>query len=136
MDIMLIIVIVIFCLVIWVVLYFMIKSITHTVNPSPYEHEELKEEWIKVIGKITKKWLSSNIDNPRGARYLVYNFEFTRNKHTYKYKFIETGILMYLNIKDALHHSAKEFMVGDKIEFYVDPKDYSKYYIDPKELLK
>ena len=132
---MLIIVVLVFCLMIWVVIYFMIKSITHSVNPSPYEHEELKKEWIKVIGEITKKYLSRTA-NPPDARYLIYNFELTRNKRTYKYKLTETGSLIYLNIKDALHHSAKEFTVGDKIEFYVDPKDYSKYYIDPKELLK
>ncbi|MEI8091100.1 MAG: hypothetical protein WCG98_02370 [bacterium] len=73
---------------------------------------------------------------PLDARYFIYNFELTRNKHTYKYKFTETGSLIYLNTKDALHHHAKEFAVGDKIEFYVDPKDYSKYYIDQKELLE
>lgn len=136
MDNMFIVLIVLFCLVMWVVLYFVIKTITNVVNPNPYRNEYLKNEWIKVTGKIIKKVLSRDIE-PGNAQYWIYNFELIKDDNKYTYKFTETWAIIYLNITKALKslNHVREFAVGDEIDFYIDPKDYSKYYIDPKILL-
>ncbi len=136
MDYIFIILIVLFCLVIWTVLYFAIKTITHIVNPNPYKNEYLKNEWIKVTGKIIKKVLSRKVE-PADVQYWIYNFELIKDNNKYTYKFTETWPIIYLNITKAvkaLDH-VKNFEIGDKIDFYIDPKDYSKYYIDSTELL-
>jgi hypothetical protein len=136
MDYTFIILIVLFCLVMWIVLYFAIKTITHVVNPNPYRNEYLKTEWIKVTGKIIKKVLPRQVQ-PGDAKYWIYSFELIKDNNKYTYKFTETWPIIYLNITKALKalNHVRDFAVGDKIDFYIDPKDYSKYYIDPKDLL-